>query len=349
MNRFAYLVAGVILGAGLFQGARHVRRELIASQQPSQPGHAHSPGNDWTTASDSDLEIARVVLTARRAGVGAAMDTLSALVHRDSTMAKLGETTLHQVAHSIGRAAGARPEGINAFRDCRPGFLSGCPHGVMEGYFSNRPPADSASLRALCAKAALQSPPMWVRECAHGVGHGLFQTSGGDVNSSLKRCRALEGATMQRECTDGVFMSAVQRDLAGAHASSSEPRCSRYPDDLASCWSYEAAFLMSQNNNDPERAMRGCPSTPADVARECYAGFGRQIAGLKTTDYAAAARLCRAAGSHAGDCVEGAVIVYTDQSWTDDQARKFCGVLTGDLRSACDRAVGTEMRLKSGE
>ena len=348
MRRIALVAIGMVIGAVLFQGARLVRRQMLTP--PAVVSHSHGQASlDWTAMSDADLEIARVMLIARKAGVRDALDTLSALVHRDSIVAKIGETGLHQVAHSIGRYAATRSaQGVNAFGECRPGFLSGCPHGVIEGYFSTRPRDDSASLNGLCERISPKNPAQWTRECAHGIGHGLFQTSSGDVSRSITKCASFAGQTMQRECLDGVFMSAVQRDVASpSHSTTS--RCSRYTGEAAtSCWYYEASYLLAHHSGDMMKAMRECPVSPETASDACYNGFGRQMVGMKRSAYEDVAKICRAAGNRARSCIEGAVTVYTDDNWSAEQATTFCTLWSGELKTACENAIAAEMKLKAG-
>ena len=350
MRKTIWLIIGILLGAGLLQGARLVKRQMMP-RSTAMAGHSHAQGADWATMPDKDLEIARVFLIERRSGIRAAFDTLTALVNRDSSIANLGEVQLHQIAHSMGRYAATRgSDGVDSFKECMPGFLSGCPHGMIEGYFSSKPRVDSASLVRLCDRIAPKSPSQWVLECAHGVGHGLFQLSGGDVSSSLEKCRAFAGNALLRECTDGVFMSQVQSEIAEpTHAESAE-RCSRYGGvDAISCWYYEAAYLNLRYHNDFERAMRDCPRSPNDLASACFNGFGRQMVGMKPKDYAEVARVCRLAGDRAKDCIAGAVTVYTDETWSAQDAGKFCALWTGDLKIVCERSIANEMSAKSGD
>ena len=345
------ILLGMVAGAGLVQGARSVRHHMNASRQHvTTVGHSHAQSVDLSTAPEADLLLAGVFLTARRSGLRAAMDTLTALASRDSLVAKLGQAKLHQVAHSLGRAAAsARPEGVNAFKDCRPGFLSGCPHGVMEGYFSTKPPTDTRSLGALCERISPAEPAIWAMECAHGMGHGLFQVSHGDVKSALEKCASLTQPMIERECTDGVFMSAVQRDI-GRLTSRQQvtARCTGLVEKHSvSCWSYEAAYLLTKHSNDAVRAMRDCPSTPNAESAACYWGFGKQIAGSKPTDYKSVARECANAGPHVEDCIDGAVAFYTDETWTAQSAEKFCAQFSGAQASHCARAVAQEMSVKA--
>jgi len=347
MRKTIWLAVGIFVGAAMLQGARIARRQFI-SPRPAMPmGHSHGQGADWANMSSADLEIARVFLIERQSGMRAAFDTLTALAHRDRQVAALGPVGLHQVAHSLGRyAATQMPAGVNSFRECVPGFLSGCPHGVIEGYFESHPATDPASLRSLCDRIAPSAPAQWPRECAHGVGHGLFEVSGGDVSVSLNKCRGFSGSTMQRECLDGVFMSAVQQDVA-SHGEDHRRGCRPYEgDNAAACWYYEPAYLLWRHGNDPLAAGRDCPRSPENVARACARGLGHQVAGAMK-NYSSVAAVCLALGVHAASCIEGAVATYTSETWKPDQAVAFCGVLTSDMRTACEKAVAAEMKVKS--
>src|SRR5690349_3908589 len=93
-----------LAGGTLYTGVRASARVQPPAQPPAQPpgvqhdmqhdmpheggGHgAHGAAFDWGTATDRDLDVASVFLTARRAGVRAALDTLRAAAARDSGIA----------------------------------------------------------------------------------------------------------------------------------------------------------------------------------------------------------------------------------------------------------------------
>jgi len=311
--------------------------------------HSNGQGIDWSHASDVDLDVAPVFLTASREGLGAALDSLATLSKRDAKVAALGPAGLHQVAHMLGRVAIERAHNDPlVFRECRPGFLSGCQHGVMEGYFATHPPVDSASLAALCTRVAPSSPPIAIHECAHGMGHGVVEVTGEDIDRALGLCGALGNGDLWRECTDGVFMSAVQSDIASfvKGGRNNGRRCDRFDKRYApSCWSYEAAFSLTRDAKDLTKSLAECDDAPSNAVAACYWGFGKQSAGLYPDQPDRIASACREGKSNRGaDCRAGAVAYYTDVSWTADGAVSFCRILKPNEKNDCYDALGVAMR-----
>src|SRR5262249_40379496 len=102
---------------------------------------------DWSAVSTRDLDIASVFLTAKSQGVGRAMDSLSALVKKDSALEGNG----HMIAHALGRFAIANNGHDPAIlRECRPTFEAGCYHGVLEGLLAAQPRVVPPALAKSC-------------------------------------------------------------------------------------------------------------------------------------------------------------------------------------------------------
>jgi hypothetical protein len=202
------LIALVIFELGM--GAGLLLSGFGDSQQRSVTSHAPVAVGDWSKASETDLALAGLFITARERGVGAAMDSLRSLGKSDSAFREMSPTMLHHVAHSLGRFAEERSGyDPHVMLECRVGYAAGCYHGVMEGYFSSKPSLDSAALTNLCSEIAPAIPELARRECAHGMGHGLMESSGHTVAGALGFCDYLSREEFRRECYDGVFMTAV--------------------------------------------------------------------------------------------------------------------------------------------
>jgi hypothetical protein len=348
------MLLGIFLGAaGLkaVQAVRHRASGMRSESHGSMAGMDHSGGQviDWSRASDVDLEVAPVFLTAAHDGLGASLDSLNSLTRRDAKLAALGPAGLHQVAHMLGRFAIAHAHNDPlVFRECRPGFLSGCQHGVMEGYFATRPPLDSTSLAGLCTRIAPAVPAVAMRECAHGMGHGVIEAAGGDLRRALGLCGALGNGDLWRECTDGVFMSSVQADIASfvRGERTTGRRCDQLDGRYApSCWSYEAALSLTRDAKDLTKSLAECDSAPPSAVGACYWGFGKQSAGLYPEQPARIAKACREGKSNRGaECRAGAVAYYTDVSWTADGAVSFCRSVEPDEKNDCYGALGVAMR-----
>ncbi|HYH82348.1 MAG TPA: hypothetical protein VEX86_21330, partial [Longimicrobium sp.] len=339
-------------------GACRGRAQTAEAQRPAE--HA---GIDWSQVTSRDLNIASVFLVARDRGVRPALDSLAVLTRGDPRLDLLG----HQVAHAVGRFAVAQ-RGYDAavFAECRPTFLSGCYHGVLEGWLAGHPNADAASLRGLCSSAAMAAlPPYAFRECAHGLGHGLTAMREHNLFAALPDCdTALSTELARRECYDGVFMENVVHSLGSEQINVGDAAAShhahrggdrkllkagdpRFPCDSVtathapSCWAYQPVVFFGAYNDDMGRILRACDAAPAGSRAACYRGIGKQTIGRMPQRADSVVRVCaRASGAHSADCLGGVVEFYVDQEWKADSAFAFCAGVPGGMREACFRAVG---------
>jgi hypothetical protein len=338
---------------------------LLAAGACRNGGHAQSHAEgaiDWASVSNRDLDIASVFLVARDVGVRQALDSLQVLTDRDPSLEPMG----HALAHGLGRYAIAQHGyDIAVFAQCRPTFLSGCYHGVLEGYLSANH-GDASALRGVCTSAAIaKMPPYAFRECAHGMGHGLSGMDGHDLFAALGDCdRVLPDGVARRECYDGVFMENVVHSLgtmdvnvgdamAQHHAHAEHDVKLLKPDDpyfpcdsiaapghQPSCWAYQPVVFFQQMR-EMDRVVRGCDQAPAASQAACFRGLGKQTMGWMPEKPDSVMHICRTAGAaHTGDCIAGAVEYFVDREWKADRAFAFCAKVPAAEKDGCYRAVG---------
>ncbi|HSU14010.1 hypothetical protein [Longimicrobium sp.] len=337
------------------------------SHAQSSAAHAGHAAVDWASVGDRDLNIASVFLVARDAGVRQALDSLSVLTRADPQLELQG----HAIAHGLGRFAVARRGyDLAVFAECRPTFLSGCYHGVLEGYMSIRRAGDVASLRGACTSAAVRAmPPYAFRECAHGMGHGLMGVRAHDLFATLGDCDAvLPAGLARRECYDGAFMENVVHGMgtmdvnvgdamAGHHAHAAADRKLLKADDpwfpcdsiaaaghQPSCWAYQPVVFFVSFGGDMDRVVRACDRAPAASAAACFRGLGKQTMGRMPTQPLRVVRICRQAGAaYTGDCLAGAVEFFVDKEWKAEPAFAFCAQVPSAEKEGCYRAVGERL------
>lgn len=345
----------LLLGAGACREGGHAQAAAPATAPAAV---------DWSSVSSRDLNIASVFLVARDAGVRRALDSLAVLTRADPGLEPLG----HAIAHGLGRFAVAQAKyDLAVFAQCRPTFLSGCYHGVLEGYLTARPNADAASLRGACTSAAIaRMPPYAFRECAHGMGHGLSAMRGHDLYAALRDCDGvLPDGVARRECYDGVFMENVVHAMGAAEVNVGDAMAAHHAraghdmrllkagdpyfpcDSVASaghqpsCWAYQPVVFFQYFAGEMDRVVRACDRAPAGSSAACFRGLGKQTIGRMPTRPAEAARTCRrAGGAHTGDCLAGVVEFFVDQEWEAGPAFAFCAQLAASEQEGCYRAVG---------
>jgi hypothetical protein len=157
-----------------------------------------------------------------QAGVAKSMEVLDTLVARDPEVAH----NAHPLAHGLGIAAYRSPETLAAtFASCPSSQMSGCSHGVIQGYFLDLARQGkrigTAELDALCAPHT--ETRFLFFQCAHGMGHGLMTVHGNHLPTALETCDLVTDDFAEISCWGGAFMENVvnfthPHHTAGGHA-----------------------------------------------------------------------------------------------------------------------------------
>lgn len=145
-----------------------------------------------------------------QAGIGRTMEVLDTLVNVDTDVRQ----NAHALAHGLGIAAYRTPETLAAtFAACPPTQMSGCYHGVVQGYFlslaaQGRTPG-TAEMDVMCEPH--RASTFLFFQCAHGVGHGLMAVHDNHVPMSLAACDLASDGFIRESCYGGVFMENIVR------------------------------------------------------------------------------------------------------------------------------------------
>jgi hypothetical protein len=317
---------------------------LIAVWQESRMRPPEPPLN-WSTVGRRDLVTAALFLDVQEGGPGLALEHLAQLAARDSGISEFG----HVYAHEIGRYALARRGWDPAvYAECTPRFESGCYHGVVEAYVGHAP-LDSTVLRRLCERIVGQmTPEVARRECAHGLGHGLWFRLRGRHREALTYCDHLMAAVSQEECRDGVFMQRAGTATAHAHHSTgSAPvslRCSEEPAPYRhACWHYQGSVFLTAAGGVTSSALSECDSA-GDYAGVCYWGMGKTLAdrvrGAGGTNQQIIDLCSRGKAAMLGACLAGAVENLVDENWTTGGAETLCRDSPTVAKASCYTKLG---------
>jgi hypothetical protein len=217
---------------------------LLAACTPSArtgPAPDLPPGRTWTPESPT-AEIAawvnqgcRSSRAARNACVERALTTVLGQAGISRSMQVLDTLAItdpgvrdmaHALAHGLGISAYRSPETLAAtFTSCPVSQMSGCFHGVIQGYFLDMAargrPVGAAELDALCAPHAARQF-IWFH-CSHGMGHGLMALHQNHLPMALESCDQVSLDFVRESCYSGAIMeNAMQvthpHHTAGGHA-----------------------------------------------------------------------------------------------------------------------------------
>jgi hypothetical protein len=157
-----------------------------------------------------------------QAGIARSMEVLDTLVRMDREVRDNG----HPLAHGLGISAYRGTATLAAtFAACPTSQMSGCPHGVIQGYFldisGQGRRIGGAELDALCAPHAGNAFIHF--QCGHGMGHGLMAIHGNHLPMALQSCDQVRDDFIRESCYGGAFMENVMHvthphQTAGGHA-----------------------------------------------------------------------------------------------------------------------------------
>jgi hypothetical protein len=157
-----------------------------------------------------------------QAGIAKSMAVLDTLAVRDREI----QDNAHPLAHGLGISAYRTPETLAAtFAACPISQMSGCYHGVIQGYFLDLArqgkSIGTAELDGLCNPH--KGNQFVYFQCAHGVGHGLMAVHENHLPMALEGCDLATDDFIRESCYGGAFMENIvnvthPHNTAGGHA-----------------------------------------------------------------------------------------------------------------------------------
>jgi hypothetical protein len=302
------------------------------------------PAVNWATVPRLDLVTAALYLDVQEGGPGLALQHLAELARRDTAINALG----HAYAHEVGRYALARNRwDPTVYAECTPRFRAGCYHGLVEAHVNHAPRLDPAELGQLCDRiVGPVTREVARRECAHGLGHGLWFRLHGSYRDALSYCDRLTAPAAQEECRDGIFMQRAGPGATHTHGSSASAPVSLNCGDepvryRRACWHYQGRLFVPVGGYP--RAFGECDAA-AEYVSICYWGLGKWVAGQVTsaggTDEQIIALCRKGQGGMLGACLAGAVEALVDENWTMARAERFCRASPSGGKVDCYAKLG---------
>jgi hypothetical protein len=251
-----------------------------------------------------------------QAGITKSMEVLDTLAATDAGVRDNG----HALAHGLGISAYRGQETMAAtFAGCPTSQMSGCFHGVIQGYFldlgKQGRAVGTAELDAICAPHAAEQF-VWFH-CSHGMGHGLMALHQNHLPMSLESCDRVTSDFVRDGCYGGAFMeNAMQvthpHHTAAGHAETQEGAGAHPPADAhgghgghagagdAHAGHGAAGGAQAMNHGewralDPDDLLYPCNAVDARHQASCYGFQPSPIMFFNGGDVAATARVCERA------------------------------------------------------
>lgn len=318
-----------------------------------------------------------LVALLEQAGVARTMEVLDALAAADPDVASNG----HALAHGLGMSAYESPATVAAtFAACPASQMSGCQHGVIQGYFlelagQGREPG-TAEMDALCAPH--EAVFFTYYHCAHGMGHGLMAAYGNHLPRALASCDLASDPAVRRSCHGGAFMENIvhvthphhtaaghagtqgghgEHGAGDAHAGHGawkalDPADPQYPCNAVdarygdACYDLQPSAVMFFTRGDVDATARACQAAPGDFLAVCFMSLGREVTSWAGMDHARTLDGCRRAGTAGGGrtrvwCEQGALRTLMAQAADPQEGVRFCrAVADAEGKRECYRSVG---------
>ncbi|HEU0054272.1 MAG TPA: hypothetical protein VFQ39_13890, partial [Longimicrobium sp.] len=152
----------------------------------------------------------RLRLVIAQAGVAKAFEALEVIASPAGDAALISEA--HGLAHGLGIAAYPGPEKMaDVFAQCPFTQISGCHHGVIQGYFldlqARGVKVGTAELDAVCAPHVGTGARFG--QCSHGLGHGVMAFANHRLPQALELCDRVSDGYVRETCYGGAFMENI--------------------------------------------------------------------------------------------------------------------------------------------
>lgn len=253
----------------------------------------------------------------------------------------------HQLAHVIGRAAGAKyPSVDEAYSRGDSACWSGYYHGVMESLMKQigRDNLTTAVLDNICAPLKKRAPYSFDHyNCVHGLGHGMMYLNDNQLFVALKKCDDITDQWERTSCWSGAFMENVIADNKNHFTDYLKPDDPLYPCNAVNeqykntCYLMQTSYMLKVKSGDFVAVFKLCSQVGAAYEATCYQSLGRDASGWTISDPVRTKNYCLLGTTETqqSNCVIGAVKDFISYHHSDVQAKEFCNSLSDNLKNTC--------------
>ena len=186
----------------------------------------------------------------------------------------------HLFAHHIGASLLEKHnfDVKKAFNSCTRECIQGCYHGVLEDYIStsNWKP-EEVSTRGLELCKSITDDKLLLRQCVHGLGHGLIARNFTPLMNAISICREIIDPNHQHACLGGVYMEYMDvfLPLSEAELVKLVPVVCNETDSLndielsSKCYHAVGQGFMFYSGNDLHKSKELCKYVKEEFIEEC--------------------------------------------------------------------------------
>lgn len=259
----------------------------------------------------------------------------------------------HQLAHVIGRAAGAKyPTVAEAYLRGDSACWSGYYHGVIESVMlaigsSN---INFETLDNICRNLADRERYSFDHyNCVHGIGHGAMYINQNELFVALDVCDKIKDSWEKSSCWGGVFMENIITDNKNHFTHYLKPDDPLYPcnavrdDQKSTCYLMQTSYMLKLKGGDFAEVFALCKTVGETYIETCYQSLGRDASGWTISDPVRTKSYCLLGPDERAqsNCVIGAVKDFISYHHSDVEAKGFCNSLSENLKNICLGTTGT--------
>ncbi len=186
----------------------------------------------------------------------------------------------HLFAHHIGASLLEKHnfDVKKAFNSCSKECIQGCYHGVLEDYIStsNWNP-EEVSTRGLELCKSITDDKLLLRQCVHGLGHGLIARKFTALINAVDICKNIESPNHQHACLGGVYMEYMDvfLPLSENELIQLVPKVCDETDSLnnfelsSKCYHAVGQGFMFYSGNDVKKSRELCKNVKKEFIEEC--------------------------------------------------------------------------------
>lgn len=249
----------------------------------------------------------------------------------------------HMSAHIFG-ALLYEKTGIDGIATCDAEFAFGCYHSFFGGAIADKGNSVVTALDKACIK---KFGPLGTG-CQHGIGHGLMEYYGTNLEQALADCQPTQKMVLLG-CTSGVFMEYNFPTLIGSETATTGQRnldkknpdypCNRIPINFQnSCYFELPQWWYQVYERDDQVMGQLCQDIRNQTNREnCFRGLGNTVGPRTNFDLNKGVETCRIMPSTEGNtlCLSG-----LSWSWFAEPSKRLvsqkpCQALSLTSRQIC--------------
>jgi len=265
------------------------------------------------------------------------------------------DRSCHEIAHHVGKFLlgyydGDLPKALSSIKKNVCG--NALYHAVAQNYIPLKEILDDVPLEDLdiatpCKEVGNPKSSNAVRQCVHGMGHGLAIAYDYDVFKAVKRCEAFAGnEDLYFRCGDGIFMQNHNQYFDDTGLGAYKEDDILYPCNYLEekyqemCYQYQGNIILSRNNFDYSKTFEICDGLPYyDAQTACVRTVSQYMAGFFfSDDLDKIVEMCNDENLyHIDSCIFSAVFQLT-LNVDMDLIKELCPLFKGEQKEYCEES-----------